>query len=87
MDSQTTTLNKRKTTPESSRKTPGSISRSLAVFLTVLLPSKTRISGFKTQFLEPKKQFATKVGLTFYLYVSNLVGSGCVTYRRPESIR
>ena len=44
MDSQTTTLKKRKTTPESSQKIPVSIRRSLPVFLTVP-PSKTRISG------------------------------------------
>ena len=41
-----TTLEKRKTTPESPRKTTGSILTSLRVFLTVP-PSKTRIFGQK----------------------------------------
>ena len=55
-NSQTTTLEKRKTTPESPRKTTGSILKSLRVFFTVP-PSKTRMFGKKTQFLEPKNNF------------------------------
>ena len=53
MDSQATAPEKRKITPESPRKTTGSMLKSLRVFLTVP-PSKTRTSGQKTQFLEPK---------------------------------
>ena len=55
-NSQTTTLEKRKTTPESPQKTTGSILKSLRVFLTVP-PSKTRIFGQKTLFLEPENNF------------------------------
>ena len=44
---QTTTLKNRKTAPESSRKTPGSISRSLAVFLTVLSRRKIVLPASK----------------------------------------
>lgn len=57
MDNQTTTLKKRKLTSESSRNTPGSILRSLLMFLTAP-PSKTRIFGLKTQCLERKNKFA-----------------------------
>ena len=53
---QTRTLEKRKIDAESSRKTPGSILRSLPVSLTVS-PSKTRTFGLKTQILEPRNNF------------------------------
>ena len=56
MHSQTTTLKKRKTIIESSRKTARSMLRSLSVRL-IVPPSKTRISGLKPLFLEPKKHF------------------------------
>ena len=54
---QTMTPKKRKITPESSRKILGSILRSPPMLILAVPPSKTCISGLKTQLLEPKNNF------------------------------
>ena len=61
-NSQTTTLEKRKTAQESSRKTKGSILRSLQVFLTVP-PSKSRVFDKKKTVLTALNFFPMKGGL------------------------